>query len=133
MRNSDGMNPEQKPVVLVVENEAVIRMETALTIKDAGCAVLAAGNVDEAMAVLKARDDIRAVFTEIRLPGHLNGLDLGRAIADRWPLVRLIMTSGDRRRDNIPADWCYIQKPYDGSQIVTALRALVPLSLGGVG
>ncbi len=133
MDNCDGMNSEQKSVVLVVESEAVIRMETARAIKDAGYAVLVAGNADEAMPVLEARDDICAVFTEIRVPGHLNGLDLGRVIAERWPLVRLIMTSGDRRWDSIPADWCYIQKPYYGSQIINALRTLVPLSLGFVG
>jgi DNA-binding NtrC family response regulator len=119
MRNCNG--PEPKPVVLLVENEAIIRMETALAIEDAGYAVLAVGSADEAMAVLKVPNAIRAVFTEIRLPGRLNGLDLGRAIAERWPRMRLIVTSGDRRRDNIPADWRYIQKPYCSSQIISAL------------
>ena len=128
MRNCDAMNAEQKSVVLVVEDEAVIRLETVLAIEDAGYAVLATGNADEAMAILKTRDDISAVFTEIRIPGHHNGLDLGQAIAKRWPLVRLIMTSGDRRRDNMPAEWLYIQKPYCGSQIIDALRAPAPLS-----
>jgi two-component system, response regulator PdtaR len=108
-------------------------METALTIQDAGYAVLAASNADEAIAALEARDDICAVFTEILIPGHLNGLDLGRAISERWPLVRLIMTSSGRRRDNIPADWYYIQKPYYGWQFINALQALVPLSPGFVG
>jgi DNA-binding NtrC family response regulator len=131
MRDCDATNAEQKSVVLVVEDEVVIRLETVLAIKDAGYAVLAAGNADEAMAVLKTRDDISAVFTEIRIPGHRNGLDLGRAIADRWPLVRLIMTSGDRRRENIPADWHYIQKPYCGSQIIDALRTPAPLAFAG--
>ena len=121
-----GMHSEQKPVVLLVENEAVIRMETALAIEDAGYAVLAVGNADEAITVLNARDDICAVFTEIRLPGQLNGLDLGRGIAERWPQMRVIVTSGDRRQHNFPADWRYIQKPYHGSQIINALRALVP-------
>ena len=123
----------EKPVVLVVEDEPIIRMETVQMVKDAGYAVLDAPNTDEAMTILERRSDIRAVFTEIRVPGHLNGLDLGRVIAERWPLVRLIMTSGDRRWDSIPADWCYIQKPYYGSQIINALRTLVPLSLGFVG
>jgi DNA-binding NtrC family response regulator len=133
MHNCDDMNPRPKPVALVVENEAIIRMETALMIKDAGYDALATCNADEAIAVLNARDDICAVFMEIRLPGRLNGLGLGRAIAERWPMVGLIMTSGDRRRDNIPTDCCYIPKPYCGSQIITALRALVPLSLEAVG
>jgi len=133
VHNCDGMNPAQNSVVLVVESEAIIQIETALTIEDAGYAVVATSNADEAIAALEARDDICAVFTEIRIDGHRNGLDLGRAIAERWPLVRLIMTSSGRRRNNIPADWHYIQKPYIGWQIINALRALVPLSPGFVG
>ena len=111
----------EKPVVLVVENEAIIRMETVQMVKDAGYAVLDAPNTDEAMTILERRSDIRAVFTEIRVPGHRNGMDLGRAIAKRWPLVRLVMTSGVPKSDNFPADWRYIQKPYCGSEIVSAL------------
>ena len=133
MRNCNGMTSEQKPVVLLVENEAVIRMETILAIEDAGYAVLAVGNADDAITVLNARDDICAVFTEIRLPGDLNGVDLARGIAERWPRMRLIVTSGDRRRDNIPAGWRYIQKPYCGSQIIDALRVLVPSALAFAG
>jgi len=52
-------------------------------------------------------------------------MDLGRAIAERWPLVRLIMTSGVQKADNFPADWRYIPKPYDGAQLAAALCALV--------
>lgn len=133
MHHCEGMNPDRKSVVLVVESEAIIQIETALTIEDAGYVVLAASDADEAIAALESRDDICAVFTEIRIEGHLNGLDLGRAIAERWPLVRLIMTSSGPRRDNFPADWYYIQKPYFGGQIIDALRALVPLSPGFVG
>ena len=115
----------EKPVVLVVENEPIIRMETVHTIKEAGYAVLDASNADEAMKILEGHHHIRAVFTEIRLPGHRNGMELGRAIAERWPLVRLIMTSGVSKTDDFPADWRYVQKPYDGAQIAALLRALI--------
>jgi len=114
----------EKPVVLVVEDEPIIRMETVQMVRDAGYAVLDAPNASEAMTILQERSDIHAVFTEIRIPGHQNGMDLGRAIAERWPLVRLIMTSGVAKADSFPADWRYIPKPYDGSQLATALRAL---------
>ncbi len=125
---SDGVNEDgilEKPVVLVVEDEAIIRMETIQMVKDAGFAALDAPNTDKAITILEARRDIRAVFTEIRVPGHRNGMDLGRAVAERWPLIRLLMTSGTPKADDFPADWQYIQKPYDGAQIATALRALV--------
>ena len=125
---SDSVNEDgilEKPVVLIVEDEAIIRMETVQVVKDAGYAVLDAPNTDKAMIVLESRRDIRAVFTEIRVPGQRNGMELGRTIAERWPLIRLLMTSGTPKADDFPADWQYIQKPYDGAQITTALRALV--------
>ena len=125
---SDSVNEDgilEKPVVLIVEDEAIIRMETVQVVKDAGYAVLDAPNTDKAMIVLESRRDIRAVFTEIRVPGQRNGMELGRTIAERWPLIRLLMTSGTPKADDFPADWHYIQKPYDGAQIAIALRALV--------
>jgi DNA-binding NtrC family response regulator len=115
----------EKPVVLVVEAESIIRMAIVQTIKDAGYAVLDAPDTNDAITILESRRDIRAVFTEIRVPGHLNGMDMARVIAERWPLVRLIVTSGVPKADNFPADWRYIPKPYDGAQIAGALRALV--------
>jgi DNA-binding NtrC family response regulator len=122
----------EKPVVLVVEDEPIIRMETVQMVKDAGYAVLDAANTDDAMTILERRSDIRAVFTEIRVPGHRNGMDLGRTIAERWPLVRLVMTSGVPKADNFPADWRYIPKPYDGVQLAAALRALFAPRLAAV-
>jgi two-component system, response regulator PdtaR len=116
----------KKSVVLVVEPESIIRMETVQMVTDAGYAALDAHNTNDAMAILKVRQDIQAVFAEIRAPGDLNGMELGRAVAKRWPLVRLIMTSGVVKAGNFPADWRYIQKPYDGAQLATALRTLLP-------
>jgi two-component system, response regulator PdtaR len=120
--SEDGTS--EKNVVLVVEDEPIIQMEAVQVIKDAGYVVLHAANTDDAMTILEERPDIRAVFTEIRVPGRLNGMDLARAIAERWPLIRLIVTSSASEVDNFPADWRYIQKVYDGVQIVAALRAL---------
>ena len=113
------------PVVLVVEDEPLIRMETVQMVKDAGCAALEASNTNDAMTILEERRDILAVFAEIRVPGRLNGMELGHAIAKRWPLIRVIITTGFLRVDSFPADWRYIAKPYDGAQLGAALRALV--------
>ena len=115
----------EKPVVLVVEDEPIIRIETVQMVRDAGYAVLDAPNTNDAITILEGRQDIHAVFTEIRTPGHLNGMGMARAIAKRWPLVRLIVTSGVPTIDNFPSDWRYIPKPYDGAQLATALRALL--------
>jgi len=115
----------EKLVVLVVEDEPIIRTETVQMVKDAGYAVLDAPNTNDAMTILEGRHDIHAVFTEIRVPGHLNGMVMAHAIAKRWPLVRLIVTSGVPKVDNFPADWRYIPKPYGGAQLAAALRAVL--------
>lgn len=115
----------EKPVVLVVEPEPIIRMETIQMVTDAGYAVLEAPNTNDAITILEGRQDIHAVFAEIRMPEHANGMELGRTIAQRWPLVHLIMTSGARKIDSFPADWRYIPKPYDGAQLAGALRTLL--------
>lgn len=115
----------EKPVVLVVEPEPIIRMETVQMVTDAGYAVLDAPNTSDAMAILQGRQDIHAVFAEVRAPGHANGMELGRTIAQRWPAVHLIMTSGAPKAENFPADWRYIPKPYSGGQLAGALGALL--------
>jgi len=117
----------ENSVVLVVEDEPIIRIETVQMLKDAGYAVVDAPNTDDAIAILEGRQDIHAVFTEIRVTGHLNGMELAHAIAKRWPLVRVVVTSGVPRADDFPADWSYVQKPYDGPQLTGALRALLAL------
>lgn len=104
----------ENPVVLVIEVEPILRMETVQMVKDAGYAVLDAPSTNDAMTILKGRHDIRTVFSEIRVLEHLNGMKLARAIAQRWPLVRPIMTSGVPRADNSSAEWRYIPKPDDG-------------------
>jgi DNA-binding NtrC family response regulator len=113
----------EKNVVLVVEDQSIIRIEAVQVIKDAGYVVLDASNTNDAMTILEERHDIHAVFIEIRVPGRLNGMDLARAIAERWPLIRLIVTSSASTVGNFPADWRYVPKVYDGTQIVAALRA----------
>jgi DNA-binding NtrC family response regulator len=115
----------EKLVVLVVEDEAIIRIEAVQMIKDAGYAALDVPSTDDAIKILESRSDIRAVFTEIRVPGRLDGMHLARAIAERWPSVRLIATSSVPKIDNFPADWRYIPKPYESGQIAAALRALL--------
>jgi CheY-like chemotaxis protein len=84
----------KKKVILVVEDEAIIRMGTVQILEDAGYAVVEAWNADVAIEILEGRNDIRAVFTDIKMPGSLCGLRLVKAIQDRWPPIQLIVASG---------------------------------------
>jgi CheY-like chemotaxis protein len=83
-----------RPVVLVVEDEFLIRMQTADVIRDVGYEVIEASNAEEAIAILESRSDIRVVFTDVRMPGSMDGLKLAHAIRHRWPPVHIIATSG---------------------------------------
>jgi two-component system, response regulator PdtaR len=110
------------PIVLIVEDEALIRSMVAEDLEDAGYVVVIAANADEAIAILEVRLDIRLVFTDIDMPGSMNGLRLAAAVRDRWPPIHIIITTGKTRPETMPIDALFIPKPYIGSNIVTAMK-----------
>ena len=88
--------PDRKPVVLVVEDENLIRLSALDMVEEAGFEAIAASDADEAIRILESRNDIRAVFTDVHMPGSMDGLRLARVVRNRWPPVALIVTSGRR-------------------------------------
>ena len=117
----------KRPVVLVVEDEFLIRMNAAEMIADAGFDVVEAANADKAIVILENRLDITVVFTDIQMPGSMDGLKLAAAIRARWPPIKIIATSGvvGVRQDNLPEGGRFLPKPYSPAQIVGTLRELV--------
>lgn len=114
-----------KAVVLVVENQALIRISTLHMIEDAGFAVAGASHADEAVDILENRSDIRAVFTDIKIPGSIDGYKLARAIRGRWPPIHLILTSAlPPDTGELPANGLFIQKPYTAEHVSAALYEL---------
>jgi CheY-like chemotaxis protein len=115
-----------RPVVLIVEDEFLLRMHAAETIGDAGFDVVEAGNADEAIAILEARPDIRVVFTDIQMPGSMDGLKLARFVRGRWPPIRIVATSAFVKVGNgdLPEGSRFLPKPYRPAQIVAVLRDL---------
>jgi DNA-binding NtrC family response regulator len=118
--------PPRKPVVLVVEDETLLLFYATEFIEAAGFEVLSAANADEAIAVLKTRTDIRVVFTDVDMPGTMDGLKLAQAVRERWPPVELIVTSGhvEVPEDKLPAGGQFFSKPYDPEQVVATIRRL---------
>jgi two-component system, response regulator PdtaR len=114
------------PVVLVVEDEFLIRMDAVHMIRTAGYEVVEAENADEAVAILERRLDIKVVFTDVQMPGSMDGLKLATAIRGRWPPIKIVATSGLIKisEDDLPAGSRFLPKPYSASQIVTALREM---------
>ena len=116
----------KRPVVLIVEDDFLIRMHAAEMIEDAGFDVVEAASADEAILVLEVRLDITVVFTDIQMPGSMDGLILAAAIRGRWPPIKIVATSGlvDVRQDDLPEGGRFLPKPYSPEQIVRTLREL---------
>jgi two-component system, response regulator PdtaR len=114
-------------IILVVEDEAIIRMGTVQMLEDAGFAVLEACNADVALKILESRIDIDAVFTDIQMPGSLCGLRLAHAIRDRWPPIHVVVASGLKAptQDEFPKIGRFIRKPYAPEHVLKALQELL--------
>ncbi|CAN7433965.1 response regulator [Phenylobacterium sp. LjRoot225] len=102
------------PTVLVVEDELLIRICAACCLADAGFEVIEAADAEEAIAALEARADVVLVFTDVNMPGQIDGLDLAWEVSRRRPEVAVIVTSGKAipREDQIPSGGRFLAKPY---------------------
>jgi CheY-like chemotaxis protein len=115
-----------KMFVLVVEDEPIILMLAVSIVEDAGYEALEARSADEAVRILETRSDVRIVFTDIEMPGSMDGLTLAQAIRGRWPPIELILTSGRTaiRDEDMPDRSRFFAKPYQPAEIAEALRQM---------
>ena len=120
---------KEKPFVLVVEDEQLIRMDAVDMVRDLGFEPIEAANADHAIAILESRSDIVAVFTDIQLPGSMDGLRLAAVVKDRWPPVALLVTSGhiSPAPSALPEGARFISKPYVRHELRYHLSALTGL------
>ena len=121
------MMPDSPVYVLVVEDDFLNRLHAVNLVEDAGYIAVEASNADEAITILEARKDIRIVFTDIDMPGSMDGLKLAHAIRERWPPIELILTSGhfDLSHDEIPERGRFFPKPYRDQEIISALQHFI--------
>ncbi len=112
--------------VLVIEDEPLIRMAVADDLHDAGFLVLEAGNAEEALVHLNMNTSIRAIFTDIDMPGELDGLKLAWLVRTRWPPIDIFITSGKQRLNaaNMPGRALFFPKPYTHRLLIGALTRL---------
>ena len=109
-------------IVLIVEDEPLVRNLIAEQLVEAGYSVIEVGNADKAIAILEARQDIHLVFTDIDMPGSMDGLKLAAAVRDRWPPVHIIITTGKVRPIVMPSGALFIPKPYLHGAVISAIR-----------
>ena len=119
--------PGSISTVLVVEDDPIIRMNTVDVIGGAGFDVIEASNADAAIQILQAHPEIRLVFTDIEMPGTMDGLKLAHYIRGRWPKVYLMVASGKVRvgENQLPAGSKFFTKPYSDDHIVSEIKALL--------
>jgi CheY-like chemotaxis protein len=121
-----GLVESKRPVVLIVEDELRLRMNAVDMIDAAGFEVVEAANADEAIEILEARRDVGVVFTDIQMPGSMDGLKLVRAVRGRWPPIKIVATSGHIgvAQTDLPEGGRFLPKPYSAGQVMDVLREL---------
>src|SRR5436309_1694174 len=115
------------PNVLIVEDEMVLRMRAVDIVEDAGFCAVEAANADQAMSILESRSDISLLFTDIQMPGSMDGLKLAHAVHDRWPAIKIILVSGQVNPSDAerPADSRFFGKPLSVERMISELQAMV--------
>jgi len=118
--------------VLVVEDEApirmIVRMIVAEALIDAGFAIREAAHADEALALLEASaDQIDLLFTDVTMPGSMDGIELAHHVHEAWPQMAMIIASGKPlpRNSEIPTGTHFIPKPYAVDEVVYQIQTLV--------
>jgi two-component sensor histidine kinase/CheY-like chemotaxis protein len=115
------------PKVLIVEDEMMLRMRAVDIVEDAGFCPVEAVSADEALSILESRSDISLLFTDIQMPGSMDGLKLAHAVHDRWPAIKIILVSGQVNPSDAekPSDSRFFGKPLSVEKMITELQAMV--------
>ena len=124
---SESAIPLSDAVVLVVEDNPLILMSALELVATAGFDGVGAANADEAIGILEARADIRLVFTDVEMPGTIDGVKLAHYIRERWPPIHLIVASGRSilEESQLPAGSKFFSKPYDDNTIVEEMTRML--------
>lgn len=119
MPNSDVIS-----TVLVVEDDTLVRMHGTDILEDAGYDVLEAANADEALEILNGRREVHLLFSDVDMPGSMNGLDLARLVHERWPHIHLLLTSGHHpvQLAELPERGKFVRKPWSSEVLVERIR-----------
>ena len=125
---TDTPSPPANCVVLVVEDEMLIRLGTCEALADAGFEIIDVQHADDAVAVLHDRGrEIHAMFTDVQMPGSMDGVELVHLSRRSWPWIALLITSGQTRPrlEDMPQGSRFLSKPYHPAHVVTHLREMV--------
>ena len=121
-----AQSAKPRDLVLVVEDEALIRMNSADVIRNLGFDVIEAEDADHAVSLLESVPGITVLFTDVQMPGSMDGLLLASVVRDRWPPIGLLITSGklDHPTADVPTGAGFISKPYSPLELKDQLYSL---------
>jgi CheY-like chemotaxis protein len=113
--------------ILVVEDDALVRMHGVDIFVDAGFEVMEAADADEAIAILSKHDHVHLLFSDVDMPGSMDGLELAHLVYARWPHIRLLMTSGHHHLglSQLPTSGMFVRKPWAKANLVERVRELL--------
>ncbi len=113
--------------ILIVEDDAFVRMMGIDLLEDAGFEVIDAGNADHAMELLEGAAEVKLMFSDIDMPGTMNGLQLAKLVRQRWPDIRLLLTSGHHHvpQSQVPDDGRFVSKPYSSNAIISEITDML--------
>ena len=117
----------ERPVVLVVEDEMLLRMRALDMVEDAGYASIEAVDADEAVAILESRSDVELLFSDIQMPGSMDGLTLARTVTARWPSIKIILVSGQMKLTCVvlPPECRFFGKPLEARKMIAVLQDMI--------
>ena len=115
------------PLILVVDDNGVLRMHAAELLKEAGYEVLEAGDTATALGFLETRSDIRLLFTDVQLSAGRDGLSLAQQVREQWPDILLLITSGGAKimDESIPHEARFLTKPYSNREVLGHVDAMI--------
>ena len=120
--------PRSHPIstVLVVEDDPLVRMLGIDILEDAGFEVFEATNADEALALLCESGEVHLLFSDVNMPGSMNGLELAQVVHERWPAIHLLLTSGHHRPldGELPGMGIFVRKPWTSEALLTRIHRL---------
>jgi two-component system, response regulator PdtaR len=115
------------PVILIVEDDPLLRMLAVEFVKEAGFDALEAAGADQAIAILESRSEIAVLFTDIDMPGSMDGPELARMVSNRWPAIEILIASGHIRlpQSALPPNGRFLGKPYCAAAMIAELHSLL--------
>jgi CheY-like chemotaxis protein len=124
-------DPSSVPaVVLVVEDEMLLRMRAVDMVEDAGYTPIEAVDADQAVAILESRSDVALLLSDIQMPGSMDGLRLAHAVHDRWPGIKIILVSGQLKLagPDIPANSRFFGKPLEAKLMIAQMQCMIGIA-----